>query len=80
MLIAGNAMTMDRAAEEAAVAKVVRDSIGWALKKDRLLQESTMAHDEDLFVVWTDSNSAVSGWNQYVKLFDPGWIPDSRQH
>ncbi len=76
MTTAGNAQALDRGAEEAAVAKVVRDSICWALTKDRALQESTMAHDEDLFVVWTDSTSAVSGWSQYVKLFDT-WM-DSR--
>ena len=36
--------------EKAAVERVVRDSICWALTKDRALQESTMAHDEDLFL------------------------------
>jgi ketosteroid isomerase-like protein len=70
MLMCGTALAMDRKAEEAAIAKVVRDSICWALTKDRALQESTMAHDEDLFVVWTDSKSAVCGWKEYVKLFD----------
>jgi ketosteroid isomerase-like protein len=59
--------------EKAAVARVVRDSICWALTKDRALQESTMAHDEDLYVVWTSSKSAVSGWSEYVKLYD-GWM------
>ena len=61
--------------EKAAVEKVVRDSICWALTKDRALQESTMAHDDDLFVVWTESKSTVSGWNQYVKLFDTWMDP-----
>ncbi len=56
--------------EKAAVAKVIHDAICWALNKDRALQESTMAHDEDLAVLWTSSDSAVFGWNQYVKLFD----------
>jgi ketosteroid isomerase-like protein len=61
--------------EEAAIARVVHDSICWALTKDRALQESTMAHDEDLFVLWTDSKSAVSGWKEYVKLFDTWMDP-----
>ncbi len=56
--------------EKAAVAKVIHDSICWALTKDRALQESTMAHDEDLFIVWTDSKTTTAGWKQYLKLFD----------
>lgn len=65
----------DPGAEKAAVEKVVRDSICWALTKDRALQESTMAHDEDLFVLWTDSQSATRGWNQYSKLYDTWMDP-----
>lgn len=57
-------------AEKAAVAQVIHDAICWALTKDRALQESTMAHDENLAVIWTSSDSAVFGWKQYVKLFD----------
>jgi ketosteroid isomerase-like protein len=64
-----------REAEKAAVAKVVRDSICWALTKNRALQESTMAHDEDLFVLWTDWKSATSGWTNYVKLYDTWMDP-----
>ena len=65
----------DPEAEKAAVARVVRDSICWALTKDRALQESTMAHDEDLFVLWTDSQSATSGWKEYSKLYDTWMDP-----
>jgi ketosteroid isomerase-like protein len=61
--------------EKAAVTRVVRDSIRWALTKDRALQESTMAHDEDLFIIWTDSNSITSGWKDYLKLFDTWMDP-----
>jgi len=56
--------------EKAAIARVIRDSICWALTKNRALQESTMAHDDDLFIFWTSSEMTVAGWNQYVKLFD----------
>ncbi len=56
--------------EKATIAKVIRASICWALTKDRPLQESTMAHDEDLFIYWTTSDMAIAGWNRYVKLFD----------
>ena len=65
----------DKVAEKAAIARVVHDSIRWALTKDRPLQESTMAHDEDLFIYWTHSDFQVSGWNQYVKLFDTWMDP-----
>ena len=61
--------------EKAAIAKVIRDSICWALTKDRALQESTMAHDDDLFIYWTNSDVTVAGWNQYVKLFDTWMDP-----
>jgi hypothetical protein len=64
------AASSSRTADEAAVAKVIRDSICWALTKDRALQESTMAHDPDLFYFWTDSSSTVVGWEQHAKLFD----------
>ncbi len=65
----------DREAEKAAISKIIHDSIRWALTKDRALQESTMAHDEDLFIYWTHSNSGVSSWNRYVKLFDTWMDP-----
>lgn len=73
---ATSAPATDVEAEKTAVAQVVHDAICWALTKDRALQESTMAHDEDLAVLWTNSDSAVFGWKQYVKLFDI-WM-DSR--
>jgi ketosteroid isomerase-like protein len=60
----------DVGAEKAVIAKTIYDAICWALTKDRPLQESTMAHDEDLAIFWTDSDTTVFGWNQYVKLFD----------
>jgi ketosteroid isomerase-like protein len=66
----GRAAAPDPETDKAAVAKVVHDTICWALTKDRALQESTMAHDEDLFIVWTSSTSATYGWKEYVKLFD----------
>lgn len=57
-------------AEKAAVAKVIHDAICWALTKDRALQESTMAHSDDLAIFWINSDTTIFGWNQYVKLFD----------
>jgi len=57
-------------AERTVIGRVIRDAICWALTKDRPLQESTMAHDEDLAIFWTDSDTTIFGWNQYMKLFD----------
>jgi ketosteroid isomerase-like protein len=74
-IIGGRTSASNREAEKAAVAKVIHDSVCWALTKDRALQESTMAHDEDLFIFWTTSKMAIAGWNQYVKLFDTWMDP-----
>jgi ketosteroid isomerase-like protein len=59
----------DPEAEKAAVAKVIRASIEWALTKDLELQKATMAQDEDLFYFWINSNFVVRGWKQHTGLF-----------
>jgi hypothetical protein len=71
-LTAGVVLALSLAAgdEKAVIAKVITDSICWALTKDRALQESTMAQDENLYVVWTSSDSATRGWKDYVKQFE----------
>ncbi len=65
-------------AEKAAIARVVHDAICWALTKDRPLQESTMAHSDELAIFWTDAGTTVFGWNEYVKLFDTWMDPRFR--
>jgi len=65
----------DPETEKAAVARVVNDSIRWALTKDRALLEGAMAHDEDLFVLWTDSRSLTRGWTAFSKQFDTWMDP-----
>lgn len=55
--------------EKAVIDKVIRDNIGWALTKDRPLAESTMVHDESLFIFNPNSESTI-GWGQLVKNFD----------
>jgi len=55
--------------EKAVIEKVIRDNIGWALTKDRPLAESTMVHDESLFIFNPGSESTI-GWSQLVKNFD----------
>jgi hypothetical protein len=55
--------------EKAVIEKTIRANIGWALTKDRPLAESTMIHDERLFIFNPDSESTV-GWEHFVKNFD----------
>ena len=56
-------------AEKAVIEKTIRDNIGWALTKDRPLAESTMVHDESLFIFNPTSETTI-GWDQLVKNFD----------
>jgi ketosteroid isomerase-like protein len=67
--------TIANESEKAVIAKVINDSICWALTKDRPLQESTMAQDEDLVVIWTGAHTTILGWRDYVKLFDKWMDP-----
>jgi ubiquinone/menaquinone biosynthesis C-methylase UbiE/ketosteroid isomerase-like protein len=61
-----------RGAEEdqAVIEKTIRNSIGWALEKDRPLLESVLSHDADFFIFHPDSKSTIVGWDAFVKLFD----------
>jgi ketosteroid isomerase-like protein len=68
-VMSGNPLNSLQNNEEEVIAKVIRDSIEWALTKDRELQESTMAHDENLFYFWTHSDFTIKGWDQHEKLF-----------
>jgi ketosteroid isomerase-like protein len=57
------------ASERNVAARVIRDSIAWALTKDRPLLESVMARDQRLFIFDPDSK-ITTGWQQFVKNFD----------
>ncbi len=59
--------------EKPTIAKVVRDSIMWALTKDVAMQQDTMAHDEDFFIIWTGSTHITSGWKEHEKSFET-WL------
>jgi len=61
--------TADPAKDRAVVEQAVRDSIGWALTKDRALLERIITHDPDLFIFNPDSTS-TSGWSSFVKNFE----------
>jgi ketosteroid isomerase-like protein len=60
----------DRTPDRAVVEKTIRDSIGWALTKDRPPLEGIIAHDADLFMFNPDSKSTVIGWDAFARNFD----------
>jgi len=60
----------DPAGEKAMLERMVRDSIGWALTKDRPLLERIIAHDDDLFMFNPDSKSTTIGWEAFAKNFE----------
>jgi len=70
MIAAGCGMRTCVEDEKAVISKIVKDSICWALTKDRRTADATMAHDPDLFYFWVDWNDTVSGWEQHSKLMD----------
>jgi ketosteroid isomerase-like protein len=63
----------DKTSDEYKIAKVLSDSFGWALTKDRALFESIFAKDDDFFTFYPDSKSTVIGWKQFENLLD-GWM------
>jgi len=62
--------TPPAARERAVVETAIRDSIGWALTKDRARLESVLSHGDDLFIFHPDSKSTVRGWAPFAKLLD----------
>lgn len=59
----------DVAKDQVVIEQTIRDSIGWALNKDRPLLERIIAHDAALFMFNPDSKSTI-GWDDFVKNFD----------
>ena len=58
------------AGELPVVEKTIRDSIGWALTKDRARLESILAHDAGFFIFHPDSKSTVRGWEAFTTLLE----------
>ena len=61
--------------DEHEIAKILQDSFGWALTKDRTLFESIFAKDADFFTYYPDSKSTVVGWNQFEKFLNQWMDP-----
>jgi ketosteroid isomerase-like protein len=68
----------DKTNEEHTIVKVLHDSFGWALTKDRALFESIFAKDDDFFTFYPDSKSTVVGWKQFEKFLDSWMDPRNK--
>jgi len=62
-----------QADEKAAIEQIIRNNIMWALTKDVEMQKDTMAHDEDLLIIWTGSMHITRGWKEHEKSFET-WL------
>lgn len=67
-----------KANDEAVIKKIINDSFGWALTKDRALFESIFAKDDDFFTFYPDSRSTVVGWNEFKKYLDRWMDPKNK--
>ena len=68
----------DTTNEEGIITKVLHDSFGWALTKDRKLFENIFTKDEDFFTYYPDSKSTVIGWKQFEKFLDRWMDPRNK--
>ena len=78
LLVAAAALAQgrpDRTVDRVVVEKTIRDSIGWALTKDRPLLEGIIAHDVGLFIFHPDSKSTVVGWDAFARNFSTWMDP-----
>jgi ketosteroid isomerase-like protein len=69
---------LKKTGDEAEIVKVIYDSFGWGLTKDRELFESVFAKDEDFFTYYPNSKDTVVGWSQFEKLLDQWMDPRSK--
>ncbi len=70
-----SAGTGTNASELEIIEQTVRDSIGWALTKDRPLLESIIAHDEDYFSFHPHGLTPVHGYEEFLRGFDT-WMDE----
>ena len=64
--------------DEKEINRILQDSFGWALTKDRPLFESIFAKDEDFFTYYPDSKSTVVGWTQFEAFLNRWMDPLNR--
>ena len=68
----------NRSKQECEIARIIHDSFGWALTKDRALFESIFARDDDFFTYYPNSRSTVVGWSQFEKFLDRWMDPRNK--
>jgi ketosteroid isomerase-like protein len=64
--------------DERRIIKVLHDSFGWALTKDRALFETVFARDDDFFTYYPDSKSTVRGWKELEKFLEQWMDPRNK--
>ena len=63
--------------DECEINKIIHDSFGWALTKDRALFESIFARDDDFFTYFPASSTVV-GWTQFETFLDRWMDPRNK--
>ncbi|UCH31402.1 MAG: nuclear transport factor 2 family protein [Candidatus Bathyarchaeota archaeon] len=64
--------------DEEEIHKIIHDSFGWALTKDRALFERIFAKDAAFFTYYPDSKSTVIGWKQFEKFLEDWMDPRNK--
>jgi hypothetical protein len=60
----------DPAAERAEIERIINNSIGWALTKDKDLLYSSLAQDSAFFIYHPTSRTTVAGWPEFEPLVE----------
>jgi ketosteroid isomerase-like protein len=68
----------DKTDDEYQIDRIIHDSFGWALTKDRVLFESIFAKDDDFFTYYPDSKSTVVGWKKFKEFLEVWMDPRNR--
>jgi hypothetical protein len=65
--------------EKAAIEKVVRASIGWALNKDKALLYDSMNQEEDFFIFHPDAQSTIVGFEAFRTMVENFFMDEKFQ-
>ncbi len=65
----------DKTKDMEKISRILHDSFGWALTKDRALFERIFAKDDDFFTFYPESKDTVMGWGNFEKFLDQWMDP-----
>ena len=65
----------DKTKDMEKISRILHDSFGWALTKDRALFERIFAKDDDFFTFYPGSKDTVMGWGNFEKFLDQWMDP-----